>query len=230
MTTAWRSALARAPRWSIPVMLAATGAFVMVAALVMLDTTDAADLGVTRAFQSVASDPLDVVVNAHTLVGQLAITLPLSVLVALVAQRRLGGWAWLGPLFMLATGGIELVLKYVVQHPGPPREFIRAFIDPLGIPPELRPPHSFPSGHLARLTFLSIVLASLFPSRLAWIAAGAFVAFTLYARVYIGDHWLSDALGGLTLGAAVAGAAVIWMRAMGSRRPEGVATAEGQRG
>lgn len=44
--------------------------------------------------------------NAHTLIGQLAITLPLSVLVALIAQRRLGGCAWLGPLFILATGGI----------------------------------------------------------------------------------------------------------------------------
>lgn len=194
-------------------MLAATAVFVLLAALVMLDTTDAADLAVISAFQSVASYPIDLLVNAHTLVGQLAITLPASVVVAVVAQRRLGGYAWLGPLFILATGGVELAFKYVVAHPGPPREFIRAFMNPLGIPSELRPPHSFPSGHLARLTFLSIVLASLFPSRLAWALAAGFVAFTLYARVYIGDHWISDALGGLALGAAVGAAAVVWMRA-----------------
>jgi membrane-associated phospholipid phosphatase len=198
--------------------------FLALAALVALGATRAFDLATTLALQSAASDALDALVNWHTILGQLLVTLPAAVLLALVTWRRLGGYAWLAPLFILATGGIELVFKFALHHPGPPDELIRAFMNPLGI--RVQAPSSFPSGHLARLTFLAILLAGLFPSRLAWSGAIAFIGLTLFARVYIGDHWISDALAGLALGAAVAAAAVAWMRSMGadalragSRRP-----------
>lgn len=187
-----------------------TVAFLSLAALVALGATRELDRATTIALQSIASEPLDVLVNWHTLLGQLVVTLAAAALLAVVAWRRLGGYAWLGPLLILATGGLELVFKFALQHPGPPDEFVRAFMNPLGV--RLHSPSSFPSGHLARLTFLSITLAGLFPSRASWTAAIAFVALTLFARVYIGDHWISDALAGLALGAAVAGAAVGWMR------------------
>lgn len=209
--------LTRLPRAAVAVSLGATLLFLSLALLVGVGATRGVDLAVIRAFQSIASYPIDVAVNAHTVVGQLAVTLPLSVVVAIVAQRRLGGWAWLGPLFILATGGIELVLKYTTAHPGPPREFIRAFINPLGLPPDWRPPYAFPSGHMARLTFLTLVLAALFPSRAVVALGAAFVALSLYARVYIGDHWISDSLGGVALGTSVGAAAIGWMRATARR-------------
>ncbi len=195
----------------------AAAVFLSLALLVAFGATRGVDLAVIRAFQSIASYPIDVAVNAHTLIGQLAITLPLSVLIAVIAQRRLGGYAWLGPLFILATGGIEIVFKSLAAHPGPPGEFIRAFGNPLGIPREFHPPYAFPSGHVARLTFLTLVLAALFPSR--WITGLgiAFVGLSLFARVYIGDHWISDSLGGIALGTAVGAAAIAWMRATARR-------------
>jgi undecaprenyl-diphosphatase len=200
-----------APKWSAIVAIGGATAFLALALLVALGATRALDLATTLAFQSVASDALDELVNWHTLLGQLLVTLPAAALIALVTWRRLGGYAWVAPLFILATGGIELVFKFALQHPGPPDDLVRAFMNPLGI--RVTAPSSFPSGHLARLTFLAIVLAGLFPSRLAWAAAIAFIGVTLFARVYIGDHWISDALAGLALGAAVAAAAVAWMRA-----------------
>ena len=39
----------------------------------------------------------------------------------------------------------------------------------------------------------------------------AFVAYTFWARVYIGDHWLSDVVGGLALGIATGCAAIAWI-------------------
>lgn len=191
--------------------------FLALAAAVAFGLTREVDLAVIRAFQSIASYPIDVAVNAHTLVGQLAITLPLSVVIAVIAQRRLGGYAWLGPLFILATGGIELVFKSLAAHPGPPREFIRAFGNPLGIPREFHPPYAFPSGHMARLTFLTLLLAGLFPSRAIVVLGLVFVGLSLYARVYIGDHWISDSLGGIALGSSVGAAAIAWMRATARR-------------
>lgn len=211
MTLAWRSAPARVPRWTRPVAVGGTVAFLALALLVALGTTRGIDLAVTLAFQSVASDALDLLVNWHTILGQLAVTLPAAALLALAVWRRFGGWSWLAPLAILATGGIELVFKYALVHPSPPEELTREFFDPLGV--RVEAPSSFPSGHLARLTFLAVLLAGTFPSRAAWIGAIAFVALAVFARVYIGDHWISDALGGLTLGAAVAATAVAWLRA-----------------
>jgi membrane-associated phospholipid phosphatase len=207
----------RAPPQAVRAAAAASIVFLVLAFLVGVGATRGVDLAVIRAFQSIASYPIDVAVNAHTVVGQLAVTLPLSIVIALVAQRRLGGYAWLGPLFILATGGIELVFKILAAHPGPPREFIRAFGNPLGIPREFHPPYAFPSGHMARITFLTIVTAALFPSRPAFALGAVFVALSLYARVYIGDHWVSDSLGGVALGTAVGAAAIAWMRAAARR-------------
>lgn len=44
-----------------------------------------------------------------------------------------------------------------------------------------------------------------------WLA-GTIVAVTFLARIYIGDHWLSDAAGGLALGIAIGAAAALWLR------------------
>lgn len=207
----------RAPTWTLVVAATCALVFAALGVLVMLGATRAGDLGWMRAFQSIASYPLDVLANAHTVVGQLAITLPLSVAMALVARRRLGGYAWLGPLFILATGGIELVFKNVAAHPGPPREFIRAFGNPLGIPRELHPAFSFPSGHVTRIAFLAVIVAALWPRTWVWSAAAGFVALSVFLRVYIGDHWISDALAGLALGSGVGALAVGWMRATAHR-------------
>jgi undecaprenyl-diphosphatase len=199
MTLAWRSA----------------AVFIALAVLVALGATRGIDLATTHAFQTLASSPLDLLVNWHTLLGQLAITLPAAALLAVVAWRRHGGLAWLAPLAILATGAIELVFKFGLVHPGPPEELTREFFNPLGV--RVEAPSSFPSGHLARLTFLSVLVAGMFPSWPVRIAAAAFVGVSVFARVYIGDHWISDALGGLTLGGGIAAAAIAWLRATATR-------------
>lgn len=192
--------------------------FAVLAALVALGLTASSDLGWTRAFQSVASPPLDVIANAHTVVGQLAVTLPIALVVAFVTRRRSGGRAWVGPLLILATGAVEVVVKTLTAHPAPPQEFVRAFGNPLGVPRELQPPFSFPSGHVARVTFLLFVMAALVARRWAWWVAAAGIALSVFLRVYIGDHWISDALAGVALGVAVGSLAVEWMRRTAARR------------
>ncbi len=196
--------------------LSASVAFLVLAALVALGATRGIDLATTLALQSFASDQLDVLVNWHTLLGQLAVTLPVAAMLAAVAWRRYGGWAWLAPLAILATGAVELVFKLGLVHPGPPEELTRDLFNPLGV--RVEAPSSFPSGHMARVTFLAVLVAGMFPSRAAWLGAAAFVAVAVFARVYIGDHWISDVAGGLALGAAVAAAAIRWMHATRTRR------------
>ena len=58
---------------------------------------------------------------------------------------------------------------------------------------------SFPSGHVARDAFLLLVMQGL-----PRIAVGVALALIVLSRVYLGEHWPSDAVGGLVLGAGVA--------------------------
>lgn len=169
-----------------------------------------ADLAGLRAAQSVASHPLDLVANAHTAIGQVIPTVLAAVVLAVVAWRRRGGIAWIAPLLILVTGAIELVLKQTTGHAPPGEEYVRAFMNPLGV--RIPTPSAFPSGHVTRLTFLALMACAMFPS--AWLRVGGIVlvATSLYLRVYIGDHWPSDVVGGLLLGIAVGGVAVAWYR------------------
>jgi len=60
---------------------------------------------------------------------------------------------------------------------------------------------SFPSGHVARVAFLVAVLR--------WPAGvSALVVFTMaLTRVYLAEHWPSDAVGGWLLGYGIAAVA-----------------------
>lgn len=85
--------------------------------------------------------------------------------------------------------------------------------------PTLGTPNSFPSGHVARVTFLAFLTSAIWPWRAVRVGAAAVVMITLWARVYIGDHWLSDGLGGVVLGAALGAIAFAAIRRARADRP-----------
>ena len=203
--------LRRMPRWSIAAALLVTAMFLVLAALVATNIAGPGDLGMTIAFQSVASYPLDLLANGETILGQGVVTLALAAGLAAILWRRTGPIAALAPALMLVTVPIELFFKSVLVQPGPPREFTRAFHNFLGFYIETNA--SFPSGHVTRLTFLTLIAASLYPRGWTPTAAALFLVLAAYLRVYIGDHWMSDALAGIALGGAFASLAVGWIRA-----------------
>jgi len=82
----------------------------------------------------------------------------------------------------------------------------------------------FPSGHTTMSVvlygFLAILLVRSFPSRWRWLPFSAAIGMSLliaFSRLYLGAHWFSDVLGGLSLGWA-------WATLLGIfylRRPKG---------
>ena len=69
--------------------------------------------------------------------------------------------------------------------------------------------YSFPSGHttmsIVVFGFLAVLVARELPGPRRWlvyVAAGLIVTPIAVSRLYLGAHWLSDVLGGLTLGLA----------------------------
>ncbi|HEC15979.1 MAG TPA: phosphatase PAP2 family protein [Sedimenticola sp.] len=122
--------------------------------------------------------------------------LALGVLAFLAWQRH---WRTAG--YWLAAVGFgflaPLILKYGLRIPRPD-----IGITGLG-------PYGFPSGHVLRAMtlfgFLSVMTARAMRPRHRWLPyglAGLLVMAVAVARLYLGVHWLTDVLAGLTLGLA----------------------------
>ena len=103
---------------------------------------------------------------------------------------------WWLPLLIAAVVAVETLLKIVVPQTPPPHELSRS----IQFLPFLESPtaYSFPSGHVARAAFLVVAFGSRWPVGLACVFVMAIT------RVYLGEHWPSDVIGGWVLGSAVA--------------------------
>jgi membrane-associated phospholipid phosphatase len=149
---------------------------------------------VTVWFQHAAPTP-DLPAAALVFLGNAEVVIPLAVLfgVSLLRQdpSRARAALWLAA-GLAAVSLLAVSLKFSIPHPGPPDELQRHF-HRLGLSLPMR--HSFPSGHTMRTTFITVLLLRRFP-----LLAGAIVLGMMTALVYLGDHWMSDVLGGLCLG------------------------------
>jgi membrane-associated phospholipid phosphatase len=114
-------------------------------------------------------------------------------------------WKLLAPRLLVGIAGLAvfvLIVKRLIRRQRPAGEWGGIY--------RAKDPHSFPSGHAARMALLLVLAAAWGPAWLAWLLL-IWAPLVALARVAMGVHYLSDVAGGAVVGVAVAALLVaVW--------------------
>ncbi|MDO8689125.1 MAG: phosphatase PAP2 family protein [Dehalococcoidia bacterium] len=181
--------------------------FVLLTALVHARLLADIDYAAGLAVRPLGSELMDAVSGALSIAFSAELSMVYASMIGLLLWRRgFGIWS-LAAFAFLAPNALEVLAKMLVLQPSVPPELHRSISYPFASV-ELR--GSYPSGHAVRAWFICTFLAeAIHSSDLGWkwfgglglILLGLAVSFT---RIYLGDHWLSDVVGGLALGVSTA--------------------------
>lgn len=197
----WLARFAEARQWSALWAVAGLLAvFLAISFLVQSDQVQSADQTFTTAIQSFRSNSADSLAAAVTVLGNGSFLMTAALASALFLLLLSRPVASIMTLVSLAGLPLNWLVKEMIGRPRPDEGLVSVLLPAVGL--------SFPSGHATMavlfygfLAFLAWVHIPFRRLRIAVTAALATVSVAIGAsRVYLGVHWLSDVLGGWTMG------------------------------
>ncbi len=196
-----------ARRWLGPTALVVFVLFAIQTYLVVTNSLASWDIPITRFVQGFNWGPLVYpmkLINASAGIWQ--VLLGAVAIVALFIFERRAGWLM---LIGSISSGLDNIIKLLISRQRPPADLVHILNPTTGF--------SYPSGHAVFFTWLCFMLAFSLAPRvnprlrpILWIVGTVVVVLTCLARVWAGDHWPSDVLGGVLLGIGWS-AFVLWL-------------------
>lgn len=184
--------------------------FVFFSYLVDKDLFTKIDFDTTVRLQDKISRKFDDLFSFFSVIGSFEIV-SLGLLIALIIRKKIRGIIFLG--LYVAFHVIEIYGKNFVEHLPPPEFLLRTkrFME---FPQfHVRAEYSYPSGHAGRTAFISTILIFFLLRTKKLSGIQKLIIFSIIAifdiimftsRIYLGEHWASDILGGIALGVALA--------------------------
>jgi len=165
------------------------------------------DVPITTFVQGINFGPVTYVlqvINASAGIWQVLIGV-VAIVALFVFDRRAGWLMLIGSISSL----LDNVIKLVISRQRPAADLVHILVPATGF--------SYPSGHAVFFTWMSFMLAASIAPRVKpafrpflWLVAIVVIVLTCIARVWAGDHWPSDVIGGVLLGAGWS-AFVLWL-------------------
>jgi undecaprenyl-diphosphatase len=182
--------------------------FILLAWFVYVHPVLPVDIAITREFQENKSPWLSSLMIAVSYLGSHFIIF--AILILLTASAfwivRLRLEAVLIVALSAINAPLNLLIKLIVSRPRPTSKFVAILQGANGA--------SFPSGHvMAYVAFFGLLFSLsliLFKWRRVWcyvliLISALFVVLVGPSRIYLGDHWASDVLGGYLFGSLLLG-------------------------
>jgi|SRR5581483_1210903 len=185
------------------------GAFVLFSYLVHKNLFTQADFDMTVRLQDHIPRKVDTFFSFLSLIGSFE-PMVILLLIILVLRKKIRG---IVALFGFGVFHLfELYGKFFVDHRPPPHFMLRT--EQIGNFPQfyVSAQNSYPSGHAGRAAFLSIVIGIFVlrskklnqTTKMFTIVALAIYDVVMFtSRIYLGEHWLTDVIGGAILGYAL---------------------------